>query len=58
VGVGKGGAVAFSLIFKFVELVIVAFGLVFLFREGVGRLFHRNGPRLPDERRPDPPSPA
>ncbi len=46
VGVGQGSAVAFSLIFKFVELLFVALGLVFLFRAGIGGLFQR-GRRQP-----------
>jgi uncharacterized protein (TIRG00374 family) len=40
VGIGQSGAVAFSLIFKFVELLFVALGLALLFREGIGHLFH------------------
>jgi uncharacterized protein (TIRG00374 family) len=41
VGVGKEGAVAFSLTFKFVELLIVMVGLFYLFHKGIGRLFSR-----------------
>jgi len=58
VGIGKGDAVAFSLIFKFVELLFVALGLVFLFREGIGRLFRGVGQRFPGNHRPDPPTPG
>ena len=41
VEVGKEGAVAFSLMFKFVELLIVAIGLFYLFNKGIGQLFSR-----------------
>lgn len=41
VGVGKEGAVAFSLTFKFVELLIVAVGLSYLFNKGIGRMIRR-----------------
>ena len=37
VGVGKEGAVAFSLIFKFIEILFVVIGLVCLFNRGLGR---------------------
>lgn len=38
VGVGKEGAVAFSLIFKFIEILFVVIGLIFLFNRGLGRI--------------------
>ncbi len=41
VGVSKEGAVAFSLAFKIVELILVVIGLFFLFHKGLGRLFSR-----------------
>lgn len=40
VDVGKEGAVAFSLMFKFVELLIVVVGLFYLFNKGIGQLGH------------------
>ncbi len=44
VGIGKGGAVAFSLIFKFFELIFVAIGLSYLFNRGLGRFVHHEPP--------------
>ena len=41
VGVSKEGAVAFSLMFKFVEFIIVGIGLVYLFNKGISRMAHR-----------------
>ena len=41
VGVGKEGAVAFSLAFKIVEFVLVAVGLFYLFHKGISRLLNR-----------------
>lgn len=41
VGVSKGGAVAFSLSYKFFELIVVAAGLFYLFHKGIGRMLHR-----------------
>jgi uncharacterized protein (TIRG00374 family) len=38
VGIGKDGAVAFALMFKFVEFLFVGIGLVCLFNRGIGRL--------------------
>jgi len=42
VGVGKEGAVAFSLMFKFIEIVFVVIGLAYLFNRGLGRISSRN----------------
>ncbi len=41
VSVAKDGAVAFSLSYKFFELVVVAGGLFYLFHKGIGRMLHR-----------------
>lgn len=46
VGVGRAEAVAFSLMFKFVELLLVGIGLFYLFNRGISRLlrvFKRRG---------------
>jgi uncharacterized membrane protein YbhN (UPF0104 family) len=46
VGVGRAEAVAFSLMFKFVELLLVGVGLFYLFNKGISRLlrvFKRRG---------------
>ena len=42
VGVGKEGAVAFSLVFKFIEFLFVVIGLVYLFNKGLGRIVARS----------------
>ncbi len=47
VGIGKGGAVAFSLIFKFFELIFVSLGLSYLFNRGIGRFSRRKPPDEP-----------
>jgi len=47
VGIGKGEAVAFSLMFKFAELLFVAIGLAYLFNKGIGRLGRHHADRLP-----------
>ncbi len=39
--VGKGGAVTFSLMFKFFELIFVAIGLSYLFNRGIGSFAHK-----------------
>ena len=41
VGIAKDGAVAFSLSYKFFELLVVAIGLFYLFHKGIGRMWHR-----------------
>ena len=41
VGIAKDGAVAFSLSYKFFELIFVAVGLVYLFHKGIGSMWHR-----------------
>ena len=41
VGIAKDGAVAFSLSYKFFELLVVAVGLLYLFHKGIGRMWHR-----------------
>lgn len=41
VGVGKEGAVAFSLMFKFVELLLVVVGIIYLFNRGISRMSRR-----------------
>ncbi len=41
VGIAKDGAVAFSLSYKFFELLIVAIGLFYVFHKGIGRMWHR-----------------
>jgi len=41
VGIANDGAVAFSLSYKFFELLVVAVGLVYLFHKGIGRMWHR-----------------
>lgn len=45
--IGKGGAVTFSLMFKFFELIFVAIGLSYLFNRGIGT-FARKRDRNPD----------
>ena len=58
VGVGKEGAVAFSLVFKFVELLFVVVGLTYLFNRGLRRISRRSEDRLsacPTEKGSDPP---
>ncbi len=58
VGVGKEGAVAFSLVFKFVELLFVVAGLTYLFNRGLRRTSRRSEDRLsvcPAEEGSDPP---
>lgn len=42
VGVGKEGAVAFSLMFKFIEIIFVVIGLAYLFNRGLGRISSRS----------------
>ena len=42
--IGKGGAVTFSLIFKFFELIFVSLGLAYLFDRGIGRFTHHHTP--------------
>ena len=41
VGIAKDGAVAFSLSYKFFELLVVAIGLFYLFHKGIRRMWHR-----------------
>ncbi|HDL86032.1 MAG TPA: flippase-like domain-containing protein [Candidatus Acetothermia bacterium] len=41
VGIAKDEAVAFSLSYKFFELLVVAIGLFYLFHKGIGRMWHR-----------------
>ena len=41
VSIAKDGAVAFSLSYKFFELLFVAVGLMYLFHKGIGRMWHR-----------------
>jgi len=41
VGIAKDGAVAFSLSYKFFELLVVAIGLVYVSHKGLGRMWHR-----------------
>jgi len=42
--IGKGGAVTFSLMFKFFELIFVAIGLMYLFHRGIA-IFRKREPR-------------
>lgn len=41
IGIAKDGAVAFSLSYKFFEMLIVTVGIVYLFHKGIGRMLHR-----------------
>ncbi len=41
IGIAKDGAVAFSLSYKFFEMLIVTGGIIYLFHKGIGRMLHR-----------------
>jgi uncharacterized protein (TIRG00374 family) len=41
IGIAKDGAVAFSLSYKFFEMLIVTAGIVYLFHKGIARMVHR-----------------
>jgi uncharacterized protein (TIRG00374 family) len=53
VGVGKEGAVAFSLIFKVFEFAMVGVGLAYTFSRGIGSLVRRLHEKARRERRED-----
>ncbi len=53
VGVGKEGAVAFSLAFKCVEFVVVAIGVSYMLNRGIGRLVRSLRARTRRERSPE-----